>query len=169
MTDVFTLDLKNCDMILGIQWLATLKTIVCNYEEMWMAFIWQGQEVFIKGNDPVTMETVRLKQLNGLLCSDSLVSEINMCSLRSINSQEQGKIPASTGLQPGFAENTAFTSLQAEYQKLFAEPKGLPPPRSHDHNIPLKEGSNPVNLRPYRHSSLQKDVIEYMVKEMLGS
>jgi len=33
------MDLKNCDMILGIQWLATLKTIICNYEEMWMAFI----------------------------------------------------------------------------------------------------------------------------------
>jgi hypothetical protein len=164
VTDVFTLDLKNCDMIFGIQWLATLKTIVCNYEEMWMAFTWQGQEVFIKGNDPVTMETVRLKQLNGLLCSASLVSEINMCSLRSINSQERG-----TGLQPGLAANTTFTSLQAEYQELFAEPKGLPPPRSHDHNIPLKEGSNPVNLRPYRHSSLQKDVVEQMVKEMLGS
>jgi hypothetical protein len=39
-TDVFTLDLKNCDMILGIQWLAKLKTIVCNYDEMWMTFIW---------------------------------------------------------------------------------------------------------------------------------
>jgi hypothetical protein len=39
-TDVFTLDLKNYDMILGIQWLAKLKTIVCNYDEMWMAFIW---------------------------------------------------------------------------------------------------------------------------------
>jgi len=99
--DVFTLDLKNCDMILGIQWLATLKTIVCNYEEMWMAFTWQGQEVFIKGNDPVTMETVRLKQLNGLLCSANLVSKINLCSLRSINSQERG-----TGLQPGLAANT---------------------------------------------------------------
>jgi len=45
----------------------------------------------------------------------------------------------------------------------------LPPPRNHDHNIPLKEGSNPVNLRPYQRSSLQKDVVEHMVKEMLGS
>jgi hypothetical protein len=43
VTYVFTLDLKNCDMILGIQWLAKLKTIVCNYDEMWMAFMWQGQ------------------------------------------------------------------------------------------------------------------------------
>jgi len=33
VTDVFTLDLKNCDMILGIQWLAALKTIVYNYEK----------------------------------------------------------------------------------------------------------------------------------------
>jgi hypothetical protein len=33
----------------------------------------------------------------------------------------------------------------------------------------LKEGSQPVNLRPYRYSRLQKDVLEKMVKEMLGS
>ena len=82
-------------MILGIQWLATLKTIVCNYEEMWMAFIWQGYEVFIKGNDLVTMETVRLKQHHGLLCSTSLVSEINLCSLRFIDSQEHEENPTS--------------------------------------------------------------------------
>ena len=136
---------------------------------MWMAFIWQGQEVFIKGNDPVTMETVRLKQLNGLLCSTNMVSEINVCSLRSIDSQEQEENPTTTGLQSDLTENTAFTNLQAEYQELFEEPRGLPPPRSHDHSIPLKEGSNPVNLRPYRHSSLQKDVVELMVKEMLAS
>jgi hypothetical protein len=43
MTDVFTLELKNYDMILGIQWLAKLKTIVYNYDEIWMAFIWHGQ------------------------------------------------------------------------------------------------------------------------------
>jgi len=85
VTDVFTLDLKNYDMILGIHWLATLKNIICNYAEMWMAFRWQGQEVFIKGNDPVSMETIRLEQLNSLLYSTSLVSEINLCSLCSID------------------------------------------------------------------------------------
>jgi hypothetical protein len=60
-TDVYTLDLQNCDMILGIQWLAKLKTIVCNYEEMWMTFIWQGQEVCIKGDKPTPVETIQVE------------------------------------------------------------------------------------------------------------
>jgi hypothetical protein len=33
----------------------------------------------------------------------------------------------------------------------------------------LKEGSQPVNLRPYRYLGLQKDVLEKMVEEMLGT
>ena len=60
-TDVFTLDLKIYDMILGIQWQAKLKTIVYNYENRWMAFMWQGQEVFIKGDEPISIETVRFE------------------------------------------------------------------------------------------------------------
>jgi hypothetical protein len=77
-TDVYTLDLQNCDMILGIQWLAKLKTIVCNYEEIWMAFLWQGQEVCIKGDKLVTVETIRVEQLNGLLCNTRLIAEISL-------------------------------------------------------------------------------------------
>jgi hypothetical protein len=57
----------------------------------------------------------------------------------------------------------------SDYQDLFKEPEGLPPPRSHDHIVPLKEGSQPINLRPYRYSGLQKDVLEKMVEEMLGT
>jgi hypothetical protein len=44
---------------------------------------------------------------------------------------------------------------------------GLPPSRSHDHTIPLKEGAQPVNLRPYRYSSLQKDTVEGLISEMV--
>ena len=56
-----------------------------------------------------------------------------------------------------------------DYRDLFKEPEGLPPFRGHNHVIPLKEGSQPVNLRPYKYSGLQKDVLEKMVDEMLGT
>jgi len=45
----------------------------------------------------------------------------------------------------------------------------LPPLRDHDHKIPLKTGSEAVNLRPYRYSGLQKDSLERMVTEMLDT
>ncbi|GJS00904.1 putative mitochondrial protein [Tanacetum coccineum] len=53
------------------------------------------------------------------------------------------------------------------YDDVFAVPKELPPQRSYDHKIPLLEGTQPVNIRLYRHPPTQKDAIEAMVKELL--
>nr|GEX39250.1 hypothetical protein [Tanacetum cinerariifolium] len=38
-----------------------------------------------------------------------------------------------------------------------------------DHKIPLKEGTQPINIRPYRHPPVQKDAIESIVQELLDS
>ena len=57
--------------------------------------------------------------------------------------------------------------LLTQYSDVFNEPKELPPKRTHDHVIPLKEGAEPVNLRPYRYSHDQKAAIEKLVEEML--
>ncbi|GJT35697.1 putative mitochondrial protein [Tanacetum coccineum] len=43
----------------------------------------------------------------------------------------------------------------------------LPPHRSYDHRIPLLEGIQPVNIRPYRHPPIQNDAIKAMVRELL--
>ncbi|GJT97739.1 integrase [Tanacetum coccineum] len=58
-------------------------------------------------------------------------------------------------------------SLLQDFKDVFAIPTGLPLNRSHDHRIPLKEGTQLVNIRPYRHPPTQKDAIEIMVKELL--
>ena len=55
------------------------------------------------------------------------------------------------------------------YADIFMEPQGLPPPRSHDHRIPLIEGTKPVNVRPYMHPYFQKSEIEKTVNDMLKS
>ena len=50
---------------------------------------------------------------------------------------------------------------------MFQDPTSLPPARGHfDHRIPLKEGTSPINLRPYRYPLKQKDIIEQLVQEM---
>ena len=59
VTDVFVMDLDACDMVLGVQWLATLGDIVCNYKSMWMSFDWQEQRVTLKGNEPVRLQSVQ--------------------------------------------------------------------------------------------------------------
>jgi hypothetical protein len=57
--------------------------------------------------------------------------------------------------------------LLSSFEHTFAEPTALPPSRSCDHSIPLINGAQPINVRPYRFSSVMKDEIEQQVQEML--
>ncbi|GKB00087.1 putative mitochondrial protein [Tanacetum coccineum] len=60
-----------------------------------------------------------------------------------------------------------LTQLLQEYADVFEVPTELPPQRSFDHKIPLKEDNVTINIRPYRYPPSQKDTIEAMVKELL--
>ena len=46
-------------------------------------------------------------------------------------------------------------------------PTELPPPRSHDHKIPLIDETKAVKIRPYRYPAVQKDELEKLVSEIL--
>lgn len=47
------------------------------------------------------------------------------------------------------------------------KPKQLPPGRELDHYINLKEGTEPINVWPYRYAYFQKAKIEKQVQDML--
>ena len=57
--------------------------------------------------------------------------------------------------------------LLEEFEDLFQEPNHLPPTREIDHRIILKEGTEPINVRPYRYAYFQKAEIEKQVHDML--
>lgn len=57
--------------------------------------------------------------------------------------------------------------LLQQFQDIFSDPGTLPIHRNCVHKIPLKQGAKPINLRPYRYSSLQKDTLESLIKEMM--
>lgn len=57
--------------------------------------------------------------------------------------------------------------ILSDFAEVFEEPRGLPPSQDCDHTIPLVPGAQPVNVRPYRYTPIQKDEIEKQVKEML--
>jgi hypothetical protein len=65
------------------------------------------------------------------------------------------------------ADSGPLADLLQKYAAVFQEPKQLPPPRQHDHSIPLLEGTQPVSVRPYRYPFYQKEEIEKIVKELL--
>ncbi|GKD23092.1 gypsy/ty3 retroelement polyprotein [Tanacetum coccineum] len=81
-----------------------------------------------------------------------------------VTNQESNKILTGTTTQ---LSSMALCVYPVSFMNIV--PTELQPQRAHDHRIPLKEGSQPVNIRPYRHPSCQKDAIETMVKELLDT
>ena len=71
---------------------------------------------------------------------------------------ENSKVPLSTSIH----------KLLMEFEDMFATPQTLPPHRILDHSIHLKPNSEPVNLKAYRYSPIQKAEIEKLISEMLS-
>jgi len=68
----------------------------------------------------------------------------------------------------GLGDSPALTKLLSAYSELFQEPTTLSPSRGpFDHKIALKDGTSPINLRPYKYSLRHKDIIEKLVEELL--
>ncbi|KAA0033837.1 Ty3/gypsy retrotransposon protein [Cucumis melo var. makuwa] len=66
-------------------------------------------------------------------------------------------------------EDSSISMVMKQYVDVFEWPKQLPPRREIEHQIHLKEGTNPINVRPYRYGFHQKEEMENLVKEMLES
>lgn len=63
----------------------------------------------------------------------------------------------------------AIQHLLQKFRKLFTTPSELPPSIEIEHHITLKEGSDPINVRPYRYAHFQKEEIERQVQTMLDA
>ena len=72
-------------------------------------------------------------------------------------------------LEPELETPTFLLKIINQFSDIFAEPRELPPQKSHDHSIPLLPRTSPISVRPYRHLYYQKDKIEKIVKELLGT
>lgn len=152
IADLRHLPLTGCQVVLGANWLSTLGDIIWNFQELTMKFVDKGREHQFKGlqTDKVNLQEPDHKDLR----QNSQAFIIQLCSLASGEQTEEA-------LQP------AVTELLGKYSRLFEEPRGLPPPRSFDHQIPLLPGILPVCCRPYKQSYLHKNEIEKQVREML--
>lgn len=158
-TDVMVIPLGGCDMVLGVQWLATLGNIQWNFKDLTMMFEQGRKKVMLRGSQNSIVQWLPSKQLekaskheNAELCSMMLYVYPN--ALFNMNASNN---------------SVEVKSMLDKYEDVFAMPTALPPKRSHDHKIPLIAGANPVNIRPYRHPPNQKDAIELMVKELLDA
>lgn len=160
------LPLQHYDAVLGMQWLQPLKQVGWDYEARTLKF-YHGYEDIILPATP----TPKIKWLSEEKMVKAMSKIENQpkeqCFL--VLYKEKNKEGQQLN-QMQFGENSPhLTELLEEYKELFAEPSHLPPERPHDHQIVLKQGVEPVNVRPYRYPAIQKDIMEGIVQEMLAA
>ena len=151
---LYSLPLTGLDVVLGIQWLELLGAVVCDWKQLTMEFLWENQTRRLIGVDGQDIQAASLKELT----KECRHSQTLFALYFQIAQAE-----------PPMKIHPSMQKLLQEFSDLFIEPSCLPPPREVDHCINLKEGTEPINVRPYRYAHYQKNEIEKQVQDMLQS
>lgn len=116
----------------------------------------------------LSMQTKKLKGIQSKQL-DKLINNAGELSMLQVIPWEVGNSPQLASLEGDHqVVDPGLQAVLQEFDSVFQEPKGLPPLRPQfDHRIPLKRDTDAVNLKPYRHPTIQKNVIEDMVQELL--
>nr|DAD47737.1 TPA_asm: hypothetical protein HUJ06_017674 [Nelumbo nucifera] len=152
IADVYLLNLPGYDAVLGIQWLKTLGPITLDCNNMILQYREGDYNRILKGLKQSSPQHVKASKS---LCKPGQLFIVKFSSLSSE--------PSSV------VDNHELTALLHEFDDVFKEPTGLPPPCPCDHAITLEDGTCPVCLRPYRYLYSQKNEIERLARELLTS
>ena len=157
--DFLPLNLGNSDIILGIQWLEKLGDMMTNWKQQWMKFKWGNKMVELKGDPSLGRSQISLKAMFRALQKEKLGLwvELNHMAEDTVGLEEHKGVTAPPYLLPTISC----------YERVFHLPTGLPPKRGREHAIVLKQGQDPVSVRPYRYPQGQKDEIERLIGDML--
>lgn len=116
-----------------------------------MEFQWAGEKRIFYG-----LKSMKISEAH----SDDITKEAKLdqaCFALFLHRLETASSPPPKDILP----------LLHQFDDVFQPPTSLPPPREIEHHITLKEGADPVNVRPYRYAHFQKEEIEKQVNEML--
>ena len=147
----YSLPLTSLDLVLGVQWLEQLGSVVCDWKRMTMEFQWANKPRLLQGSNTRILQQASLEAISKDMRHTSSIFAICLQPLDA--SYQTIQLDMQTLIE-------AFTAI-------FEKPQPLPPVWEIDHCIPLKKGTNPINVRPYRYAYFQKAEIEKQVLDML--
>ncbi|KZV31629.1 peroxidase 64 [Dorcoceras hygrometricum] len=151
-------ELGGVDVILGVDWLRTLGEVMLDWNRMRMRFQEGEKTVELRGDPTLQRSVVSLKSL----CK---ITEVDFgATIFAVEMVEPGQGDKKKGIYPSEVQKVIN-----KYRLIFDKPQGLPPTRTQDHVINIKEGQGPVQVRPYRYAHRQKNEIEKLVAEMLAA
>lgn len=145
------------DLILGMDWLEQFSPMWVDWKKKKLRFNHAGKRIQLNGIKDCTSTCLPLKlsKFKGMMRKGSIAQIVQLSQYQQKEDLQEQQLPQSV------------LKLITQHAHLFQEPKELPPQRDCDHAIPLIPGVKPVNVKPYRYNSAQKDEIERQVKEML--
>ncbi|GJZ63642.1 transposon ty3-G gag-pol polyprotein [Tanacetum coccineum] len=128
-TDFWVLPAAACPVVLGIQWLKTLGPVETDYQKLTLGFTIAGATHILQGLQASELQAVPDKELVALqgLAYLLLIEPI-------VVTESKAHVPC-----------LAIQHLLQQYDQVFQEPRGLPPIRSQDHQIPLLPTARPVS------------------------
>lgn len=157
MEDLRILKLGGCDIILGNDWMKKYNPTKFDHEKQCVTIGRKGNKVVLKAiPDKGQISMITGSTMSKLFSKGQTI----MAHLFLIQA---------TGTEVIEEVNSSHQGVLSQYTDVFAEPKSLPPARSLDDTIPLKPGTSPASLRPYRYNYFQKEELEKQVKEMLSN
>ncbi|KAL0554696.1 hypothetical protein IC582_008623 [Cucumis melo] len=135
-----------------------------DWKALTMTFVVGDTKVILKGYPSLTRMEISLKVLVKTCQPDDQGFLVNFRAMGISKADRELVVTDSVeDYQPEFEQ------LQQEFSDVFEMSDGLPLMRRIDHRIQLKEGTDPINVRPYRYPHAQKNEIERLVNDMLAS
>nr|DAD20591.1 TPA_asm: hypothetical protein HUJ06_022054 [Nelumbo nucifera] len=132
--DFFLLALTGYDAVLGTHWLKTLGPVQWDFNTMSLQFSDKQGTHILKGTEQ--QEAQEIDSIQWVVSNAHQVYLLQMV----------GQIVTQEISNPCMKIDKILT----EFSDVFEEPAGLPPTRGYEHAINLKEGTSPINVRPYR-------------------
>ncbi|TYK16772.1 Transposon Ty3-G Gag-Pol polyprotein [Cucumis melo var. makuwa] len=134
--DFLPLELGGVDVILGMQWLYSLGVTTCDWKNLTLTFYDNEKQICIKGDPSLTKARVSLKNLvktweehdHGYLIE---CRSIEVAELKTSHKEEK------------------LIPILNQFSDVFEWPEKLPPRRSIEHQIHLKEGIIRPSASPY--------------------
>ena len=158
---VFLLPISGADLILGASWLKTIGPHIADYDALQLKFLVAGKFHTLQGDSSLVPQQAQLHHIRRMMTTNSIAE------VYSMQVSDETPLPKSMLDLPTQME-LELALLLHTYSVVFDTPTSLPPQRSHDHTIPLLEGSQPVKVKPYRYPHSQKEEIEKLVNDMLA-
>ena len=151
--EFIALELGSVDVILRVQWLATLGKCEVDWRLQEFSFFYEGVRVTLYGDPTLHCKKLSLKSLPPVYYDPFGGPDMLLMSV---------VVPlVTTSLEPCMA------ALLSSFEDVFVVPTALPPLRGQEHAINLTSGVSAILVHPYRYPHGRKVVTEKKVQEML--